>query len=238
MMILAIIGCAQKLLGIVHQFQSMLKPETYRGSDIDLVFAQIIRHGQEKGEGRSIRGWCGKSKREGGVSPMKVMLVQPPSGTPFMDKIYMYEPLALEYLGAGLKEDKHEVLLLDVRLDPDFETAFRRFQPDAVGLTGYTNHLNIVKDMAIRFKEINPAVYIVVGGHHATVSPKDYNIEAIDVVVIGEGVFTLKEVLKYWTAGLDLESIPGLAIPGREMKFTEERPHPPLDALPFPDMNP
>ncbi|MDD2497232.1 MAG: radical SAM protein [Desulfitobacteriaceae bacterium] len=166
---------------------------------------------------------------------MKVMLIQPPSSISYMDKVYMYEPLGLEYLGAGLKEDGHEVLLLDARLDPDLETAFRSFQPNIVGITGYTNHLAIVKDMAIRFKKINPDVYIVVGGHHATVSPKDYNIKAIDVVVLGEGVFTLREVIKHRMDGLGLESIPGLAIPGSEMKFTKERPYTPLDALPFPD---
>lgn len=167
---------------------------------------------------------------------MKVMLIQPPSSTSFMDKVFMYEPLGLEYLGAGLKEDGHEVLLLDARLEPDFETAFCSFQPDIVGITGYTNHLTIVKDMAMRCKRINPDVYVVVGGHHATVSPKDYNIKAIDVVVLGEGVFTLREVIKHWMGGsADLEAIPGLAIPGSKMKFTKKRPYTPLDALPFPE---
>lgn len=37
----------------VHQFQSMLKPETYQGSGLDIVLAQIIRYGQEKGEIRN-----------------------------------------------------------------------------------------------------------------------------------------------------------------------------------------
>ncbi|EHQ87863.1 TetR/AcrR family transcriptional regulator [Desulfosporosinus youngiae] len=37
----------------VHQFQSMLKPESYQGSGLDIVLAQIIRHGQEQGEVRT-----------------------------------------------------------------------------------------------------------------------------------------------------------------------------------------
>ena len=37
----------------VHQFQSMLKPESYQGSGLDLVLAQIVRHGQEAGEIRT-----------------------------------------------------------------------------------------------------------------------------------------------------------------------------------------
>ncbi|MCO1600689.1 hypothetical protein [Desulfosporosinus nitroreducens] len=36
----------------VYQFQSMLKAETYQGSGLDIVLAQIIRYGQENGEVR------------------------------------------------------------------------------------------------------------------------------------------------------------------------------------------
>ena len=164
-----------------------------------------------------------------------MMLIQPPSSTAFMDKVFMYEPLGLEYLGAGLKEDGHEVLLVDARLEPDVETAFRSFQPDIVGLTGYTNHLTIVKNMAIRFKELDPKVYVIVGGHHATVRLKDYNIEAIDVVVLGEGVFTLREILNHRINQGTLKNISGLAFPGTEMEFTTKRPYTNLDDLPFPD---
>ncbi|HBT83262.1 MAG TPA: B12-binding domain-containing radical SAM protein, partial [Desulfuromonas sp.] len=53
-----------------------------------------------------------------------------------MDQIYLFEPLALEYLGAGLKEDGHEVTLLDARLDPDIDAAVARLRPQLVGLTG------------------------------------------------------------------------------------------------------
>jgi hopanoid C-3 methylase len=166
---------------------------------------------------------------------MKVMLIQPPSSTSFMDKVYMYEPLGLEYLGAGLKEDGHQVLLLDARLEPDFESAFFSFEPEIIGITGYTNHLSIIKKMATRFKEINPNIFIVVGGHHATVRPMDYNHTAIDLVVLGEGVFTLREVLNHRVKQLELDDIPGLAIPGKEMKFTPKRPYTNLDDLPFPD---
>ncbi len=166
---------------------------------------------------------------------MKVMLIQPPSSTEYMDNVYMYEPLGLEYLGAGLKEDGHEVLLLDARLEPDYKQVFASYQPDIVGLTGFTNHLNIVRNIAAQFKNVNPAAYIVVGGHHATVKPEDYNTQDIDLVVLGEGVFTLREVLEARQKGLPLENIPGLAIPGKEMKFTPKRPYTDLDALPFPD---
>ena len=48
---------------------------------------------------------------------MKVLLIQPPSCDPMTDRIFLFEPLALEYLGAGLKQHGHEVRLLDARLE-------------------------------------------------------------------------------------------------------------------------
>ena len=39
---------------------------------------------------------------------MNILLIQPPSCSPLADKVYLHEPLALEYLGAGLKQDGKE----------------------------------------------------------------------------------------------------------------------------------
>lgn len=69
---------------------------------------------------------------------MKIVLIQPQSSNPLMDQVYLFEPLALEYLGAGLKLDGHSVEIIDARLEPDIEDACRRFQPNLVGLTGFT----------------------------------------------------------------------------------------------------
>jgi radical SAM superfamily enzyme YgiQ (UPF0313 family) len=167
---------------------------------------------------------------------MKVLLIQPPSSSPLMDRIYLFEPLALEYLGAGLKEDGHEVRLLDARLEPDIDGAFDRFRPDLVGVTGFTSHLNIMKEIARHLKERAPGVLVVAGGHHATVSPEDFNEPCFDAVVIGEGVFTLREIVRAVETGGRLGDIAGLAIPAPNgMLLGPPRPYTDLDALPFPD---
>ena len=121
---------------------------------------------------------------------MKILLIQPPSSDPLTDQIFLFEPLALEYLGAGLLQDGHTVELLDARLEPDVDSIFSRFQPELVGLTGFTSHVNIIKGIAARLKKLSPELFIVVGGHHATVQPEDFNEPSIDMVVVGEGVFT------------------------------------------------
>jgi len=117
---------------------------------------------------------------------MNVLLIQPPSCDPMTDQVFMFEPLALEYLGAGLKLDGHKVRLLDARIEPDIDGVFDRFRPDVVGLTGYTSHVNIIKTIARRLKERAPDTLVVVGGHHATVRPADFNEPCIDAVVIGD----------------------------------------------------
>lgn len=167
---------------------------------------------------------------------MKILLIQPPSHNPLIDQFFLFEPLALEYLGAGLKLDGHTVEILDARLEPDIEDTCRRFQPELVGLTGYTSHVNIVKDLATRLKAILPELFVVVGGHHATVQPEDFNEPDIDLVVIGEGVFTLREIAVALKAGARLSEIQGIAVPCSEgMVFSAPRPYTDLNALPFPD---
>ena len=166
---------------------------------------------------------------------MKVMLIQPPSGSKHMDTIFMHEPLALEYLGTGLRLDNHEVVIVDARLERDYEAVLRSYKPQVVGLTAFTNQLSIVKEMASKIKAINPGIFTIVGGHHATVKPEDFNVKDIDLVVRGEGVAALSEILQCIESNKAFDSILGLGIPSSEMYLTPSRPHPDLDYLPIPD---
>jgi len=175
------------------------------------------------------------SAAKGMFITMKVTLIQPPSGSKYMDTLYMHEPLSLEYLGAGLKLDHHEVIIFDARLELDYEAALRSYKPQIVGLTAFTNQLSIVKEMATKIKAINPKIFIIVGGHHATVKPEDFNVKDIDLVVRGEGVTALSEILQCLESNKAFDSILGLGIPGSEMYLTPSRPHPNLDELPIPN---
>ncbi len=166
---------------------------------------------------------------------MKILLLQPPSGSAFSDKVFLHEPLALEYLGAGLRLDGHEVRLHDLRLEHDVEAVLASWNPDLVGLTGYTIQVPVICSLADRIKALKPGTFVVVGGHHATVRPEDFNRSSIDLVVRGEGVMTLREIVPALREGAGFEAIRGLAIPGAEMAFTEPRPYTSLDDLPLPD---
>lgn len=166
---------------------------------------------------------------------MRVMLIQPPSSIDFIDGVFMHEPLALEYLGAGLRSDDHEVMLVDARIDRDIMRAANDFVPDIVALTGYTSQVNIIKNLANTLKTLEPPPLVVVGGHHATVQPADFNIPDIDLIVIGEGVTAMREIVRVMETGQDFETIDGLAIPGKTLDYTSFRPHCELDDLPTPD---
>ncbi|NJD91637.1 MAG: radical SAM protein [Geobacter sp.] len=167
---------------------------------------------------------------------MKILLIQPRSSSDLMDQIYLFEPLALEYLAAGAQLDGHEVKILDARIDGDIDGAVRAFRPDVVGLTGFTSHVNIIKAIASQVKEIDEEITVIVGGHHATVRPDDFNDQKIDFVVIGEGVFTLRELLAVMEGRMQLRLVRGIAVPYPEgMLFTEPRAYTALDELPLPD---
>ncbi|MEW6366312.1 MAG: radical SAM protein [Acidobacteriota bacterium] len=167
---------------------------------------------------------------------MRVLLIQPRASLAVLDQLFMHEPLALEYLGAGLKLDGHEVELLDTRLNPDVDGAFARFRPHMVGLTGYTSQAGSIRSLARHLKALDPRITVVVGGHHATVQPVDFNDAAVDMVVIGEGVAALREIVVQMERGGDRGDIRGLGIPRPDgMIFSELRPYTNLDQIPVPD---
>ena len=168
---------------------------------------------------------------------MKILLVQPPKAplTIGGEDAFIYEPLALEYVAAGVSAD-HDVRILDMRFGQDLHSVLEDFRPDIVGLTAYTVHVNVVRRLCEIVKNWNPDVLTVVGGHHATVMPQDFASLFIDVVVIGEGVFTFRELVAHFEKRAGFFKIPGIAFATENgMVTTEPRPHLELDDFPSPD---
>ena len=79
---------------------------------------------------------------------MKILLIQPAKAPVTIggDDVYLYEPLALEYIAAGVT-GHHDVKILDMRLEKDLKKVFDEFKPDVVGITAYTVNVNIVKTL-------------------------------------------------------------------------------------------
>ena len=128
---------------------------------------------------------------------MKILLIEPAKAPRSIggEDVFVYEPLALEYVAAGVSKD-HDVRILDLRLDRDLEGALDYFSPDVVGITSYTVHVNVVRKITEQIKEWNPEALVIVGGHHATVVPEDFVSPCIDIIVMGEGVFVFREIIR------------------------------------------
>lgn len=168
---------------------------------------------------------------------MKILLIEPPKppSTIGGDDVFLFEPLALEYLASGVSHE-HEVRILDLRLENDLQRALANFLPDIVGITAYTVHVNVVRKLFEQIKTWNPQVLTVVGGHHATVMPEDFLSPCIDLIVAGEGVFAFKEIVMRRTKGETFDGIPGVVFTKEDRAIrTDRQAAIDLDAFPFPD---
>ncbi len=167
---------------------------------------------------------------------MKILLIQPAKAQKTIggEDVFIYEPLALEYLASGIK-DEHDVKILDMRIDKDLDTEMQEFRPDVVGITAYTVHVNTVKNLFNEVKNIDRDIITVVGGHHATVAPGDFFTPDIDIVVIGEGVFVFKEIISRLVSKRPFDGIAGISyLKGAERVMIPPEPITDLDIFPFP----
>ncbi len=172
---------------------------------------------------------------------MKILLVNPPCdprtiGLRHMAKI---EPLGLELLG-GAVEGVHEVQLVDMEVAPrDLDRALRTTKPDIVGVTAEIVHRGTALDVLRRVRARYPDCLTIVGGHHPTMAPEEFHDPVVDLIALGEGVETCREVCAIRAAGgHDYDSVAGLAIPRPDgTLFRTPLRHLPvdLDDYPLPD---
>jgi radical SAM superfamily enzyme YgiQ (UPF0313 family) len=172
---------------------------------------------------------------------VRVLLIYPSAQSELIgwgDLGAIAEPLALEYLAAGVSADSHEVRILDLRLHRDeLETTVQEFQPDIVGVTGYSMH--VLRNLATcaRVKELLPTCRTVVGGHHATLLPEDFFESQIDYVIQGEGTGPFVALLRDLETKKQPGLVPGLWARGISGRFINCGPPGAfdIDSLPFPN---
>lgn len=168
---------------------------------------------------------------------MKVLIVQPATNPKVLggDLIFKTEPLWGEYLASAVQEN-HDVEILDMRMGGNFQETLERFRPDVIAMTAFTVDVNSVKKLSQIAKSFNPEILIVVGGYHASLAPNDFNDRNIDVIVIGEGIFTFRDVVEAFEKGAGFSSITGIAFRSEnDLIKNEPRPWPHLDSYNFPN---
>ena len=166
---------------------------------------------------------------------MRVLLVQPedPPSLVGFTRLARAEPLALEILAATIPD--HEVKILDLRVDPRLRETLDSFAPNLVGVTGYTTNVPRMLSICREVKGLDPTICTVVGGHHASHCPEDFDGEDVDVIVVGEGEATFPELIEAVAEGSDYQQVAGI-IYRRDGVQVRTAPRPPivLDDAPLP----
>jgi len=159
--------------------------------------------------------------------PLSIFLVKPHSYLLVAKRLNDFlhlEPLELEIVAGGVSpEDNVRICDMTIEKKP-FEAFLRKLDeanPDVVGFTGYSNQSARVKELARVVRKKYPAALIVVGGIHATITPADYVLDEIDIIVRGEGGTTFREVLRRFKAGEPL-SFGDVALSRLDNNFSEK----------------
>lgn len=118
-----------------------------------------------------------------------------------MPVVYSQPPLSLATIAKPLLEGNHNVEILDLSLYTDQEKVLERrlneFSPDIVGITFATPLYDDMKRIVSIVKRANPNITVVAGGPHVSHLPEEtLNDSELDIVIIGEGDFTLRSIVE------------------------------------------
>lgn len=189
---------------------------------------------------------------------MKIILIRPPYSADIRSLAKLADfPLGLAYIAAVLEKEGHQVAVIDALIegfdhetqmgshviryglsDDDLKKRIGKIAPDVVGVSClFSTQADNAHNVCRLVKEINPSTVTVMGGAHPSVMPAEtLRDENVDFVVIGEGEFTMRDLLTRLESKTDLASLDGLAfrregqpVVNPKTKFIEEP-----DCLPFP----
>lgn len=139
---------------------------------------------------------------------MDVCLVRCPSA--FLIDERAFPPLGLLAVGAGLKQQGHDVTVFDGELEElPLDYRFYGFGPTA---PEYPHALGAMQ----RIKEANPTARVILGGPHAILNYLQCGQDGWDSIVVGDGEYAAEEAF----------------LGHRSLIFAEPLP---LDNYPFPD---
>ncbi len=156
----------------------------------------------------------------------KVLLAYPNFHEYFVPFLPFYEPFVFILLGSIIKE-LCDVEIFDRRYETEkaWKKKLKEFKPDLIGCRVHTSgELSTTERMFTIAKEICPSALTLVGGQHPTLLPDDFNLPCVDMICIGPGEETLKEIVTAIGDNGSFDGIKGLAIrKNGALYFTPER---------------
>lgn len=188
---------------------------------------------------------------------VKILLINPPQTFfPSSQSVVAGLPLGIMYIAGILEENGYNVEILDALIS-DFPSrregdvkqygmpwekikeAVKRKKPDIVGITcPFTAQVDNGIKVSEIVKEVDDEILTIVGGPHVSVRAIEFLNEAqhVDIAVIGEGEYTMLDIMKYYEGKKNISEIPGIAwrkdddiILNPRRPFTKN-----LDELPLP----
>jgi anaerobic magnesium-protoporphyrin IX monomethyl ester cyclase len=149
----------------------------------------------------------------------------------------LYPPqLGLSTIAPAVVNSGHNVRIFDLNIPSNgqkFAAALETEKPDYVGITFTTPLYNEALKILESVKKHSPGSITIGGGPHTSAFPeKTIRLTKFDIVVMGEGDYTLSEIVN----GKPLERIKGIAYKKKGRVFVNPRKEfiHDLDALPFP----
>ncbi|MCD6570640.1 MAG: cobalamin-dependent protein [Deltaproteobacteria bacterium] len=151
-------------------------------------------------------------------------------------------PLGVCYVASAFEATGADVKIIDYivsRYTPDkLKDEIDTFKPDIVGATSVTMNFPIAASIIKTAKQHNPSILTMMGGPHVSFDPVNTLLKypEIDVLVIGEGENTLKELVPHIKNKSEWANIKGIAFrEGEKVIITRPRELiQNLDSLPLP----
>jgi radical SAM superfamily enzyme YgiQ (UPF0313 family) len=182
---------------------------------------------------------------------MRVMLINPPIDQVLEDGnanpvtsflFYNSAPLGILYIAAVLEQAGHEVAVIDAAAQQlNVEATAKEveaFRPDLIGIGSFTVTFETCKKLGRALKDAMPSVPIVLGSYHVTLVPEEAMAnDQFDVGVLGEGEYTMLDLIDHFEGRKPLEDVEGIIFrkPDGTMHFTKKRKKVRnLDEFPFP----
>ena len=135
-------------------------------------------------------------------------------------------------MSAVLEENDIDVDVIDASaLDLSYEQIAEEIikrQPDIVSISALTPTIGVALDSADVVKYAKPDTIVVLGGYHPTFEfASVLEEESVDIVIRGEGEYTMLDLVHAIEEERDLKQVQGLAFHDKDdgsLVVTEDRP--------------
>ncbi len=171
---------------------------------------------------------------------MKILLAYISGASGRSDPYINLLPSGLCYLHAVLREAGYDSLLANFSgWSPSaIQKQLSSLQPDIVGISQWTHNRHTSLETARLARRANPGSIIIMGGGHASFRYHEMLADGspVDIVVLGEGEETLRELVEKVALGASWRNVAGIAFrdDGRVVLTEQRVPQLTLDTLPFP----